>query len=113
MLRLIRWIAGFIIVIGFAAFAALNRQSTVFYFTPLHDPIEWPLFALILAAAGTGFLLGAFTVWLNESKIRQERRAQRKQIKSLEKELEQAETAQKKPVSQPDSALFPAISNRS
>lgn len=113
MVRLIRWIAGFVIVIGFAAFAALNRQTTVFYFTPLHDPIEWPLFALILAAAGAGFLLGAFTVWFNESKTRQERRAQRKQIKVLEKELEHAETAQKKSLSQPDSALFPAISYKS
>lgn len=91
MIAAIRWICGFAIAILFAGFAAMNRQNVTFYITPLHDPREWPLFIVILGFAGLGFMIGALSVWLNDGKLRREKRLQKRQIKTLEAELKKAE----------------------
>jgi uncharacterized integral membrane protein len=92
MLGFARWIIGFFIAILFAGFAAMNRQSVTLHISPVHDPLEWPLFVIILGFAALGFLIGAFTVWLNDGKLRREKRQQKRQIKTLEAELKKAET---------------------
>lgn len=92
MLNFVRWIIGFLIAILFAGFAAMNRQSVTLHISPVHDPLEWPLFIIILGVAALGFVIGAFTVWLNDGKLRREKRHQKRQIKTLEAELKKAET---------------------
>lgn len=113
MMGFVRWIIGFLIAILFAGFAAMNRQSVTLYISPVHDPIEWPLFALILGVAAIGFLIGAATVWLNDGKLRREKRQQKRQIKTLEAELKKAETpAIHIKSGNTDIAALPAISQQ-
>ncbi len=108
MIALFRWITGFAIIIIFSGFAALNRQDVFLYYTPVHDPLTWPLYAIVLSFSAAGFLIGAFTVWLSDGKIRHAKRLQKKQIKTLENELKKTQTgvtAQNKP----ETPLFPAL----
>lgn len=88
MIALMRWIAGFLTIIIFAGFAALNRQDVALYFSPIHDAVQIPLFIIILGFAAAGFLIGSMAVWFNDGKLRREKRLQKKQIKTLESELE-------------------------
>ena len=104
MIALIRWILGFAITLIFVFFAAFNRQETELYFSPIHDPITLPLYAVTLGFAGLAFLLGGLTVWLSDGKIRKDRRSLRKTVKSLERELKITET---RIATEPQNLLFP------
>ena len=104
MLALLRWIIGFIFTVIFVFFAAFNRHNIEIYFSPIHDPIEMPLFAVVLGFAALSFLIGGATVWMNDGKIRRERRGLRKEVKKLEKELNSGENKSSK---QPHNLLFP------
>lgn len=108
MAGLIRWICGFAFIVLFAGFAAMNRQSVDFYFTPLHDPLQWPLYLLVLGFTALGFMLGAITVWLSDFRLRRDKRLQKKQIKTLERELSKAKAAPED-IRKPDDTLFPAL----
>jgi len=104
MLALIRWITGFALTIIFVFFAAFNRQSVDLYFSPVHDPLQMPLFAAVLGFSALAFLVGGAIVWMNDGKIRRERRGLRKEVKKLEKELDAGES---QPSKQPQNILFP------
>ena len=107
-MNLLRWITGFTIALGVAAFAVLNRQEAALYWSPLHPPLELPLYITGLGFLSAGFLIGAFTVWFNSGRIRRQTRLQRKTIRHLEKELEGAN--QNRPVKdEPPADFFPAL----
>lgn len=110
---MIRWILGFAIAILFAGFAAMNRQNVTLYFTPVHDPIEWPLFAIVLGFSALGFLIGAMVVWMNDGKLRREKRLQKRQIKKLKAELDKNDILLPNEAPKPDTALFPALTKQS
>ncbi|MFP4313713.1 MAG: lipopolysaccharide assembly protein LapA domain-containing protein [Alphaproteobacteria bacterium] len=105
MIALIRWVFGFIIALFFVFFAAFNRQIVTLHYSPLNDPLELPLFAIVLGFSALAFMVGAATVWLSDGKIRRERRGLRRHVKSLEKELDRTE---KSPKTQ-DNPLFPSL----
>ena len=107
----IRNIFAAIITIAIIAFVLMNRQITDVTWSPLHDPYQIPLYGVILGSLLTGFLIGAFAVWFNDGKLRRTKREQKRQIKSLQKEVDKAHS---KPVSQtlPDD-FFPALPHKS
>ena len=111
MIAFFRWIAGFIIIVLFAGFAAFNRQDVTLYYSPVHDPLNWPLYVLVLGFAAMGFIIGAMVVWMSDGKLRREKRLQKKQIKTLETELKKTQIimdAKEKP----ETALFPPALTR-
>ena len=73
------------------AFALANREPVFVILSPVHSPVEIPLFLLALSGAVIGFVAGGLMIWLNGSTIRQERRAQKKVLKTLEKKLADTE----------------------
>lgn len=83
----IRWIIGFAFTVVIAAFAVINRQPIDIYFNPLEETqlITLPAYTIMLSALALGFVFGAFIVWLNDGKIRHDRRKAKKEIKVLEK----------------------------
>ena len=106
MIAFFRWIAGFLIITLFAGFAAFNRQEVTLYYSPVHDPLNWPLYALVLGFAAIGFMIGALVVWISDGKIRREKRLQKKQIKKLENELQKTQIVMNAK-EKPETALFP------
>lgn len=72
-------------------FSLANRDTVSVTFSPVHGPIDTPVFLLGLGGLAIGFLIGGIMVWLNGSASRTERRKQRKAIKALEKKLEHAD----------------------
>ena len=107
----IRSLFTFLVLLAIAGFCILNAQSIEVSWSPIHDNITLPLYAIILGATLIGFILGAGTMWMNSGHVRKEKRQQKKQIKTLEKELSRnsANTNAQKPPSD----FFPALPNKS
>lgn len=109
-MALIRSIIGFFLILALSGFAILNRDVTTLAWSPMHDPYELPLYVVILASLAAGFLIGSFTTWAGSAKTRKTKRAQKKQIKALEKELVKAEKTT--PGDTPPSDFFPALTHK-
>ncbi|MCB1720971.1 MAG: LapA family protein [Alphaproteobacteria bacterium] len=105
----IRAIFGFIIAIALVAFAVSNRQNIALNYSPVHDPLEIPLYLLTLLFMALGFIFGALIMWLNTAPTRRRSRQQRKTIKALEKELANAQNKKTSPANVPPSELFPTL----
>lgn len=99
-----------ILIVIIAAFAILNRDIVDVTYSPVHDPYALPLYAVILGALITGFLIGGCAVWINHLGLRRTKRKQNKQIKTLEKELRVS--TQDTPSDIPPSDFFPALPKR-
>ena len=109
-MSLIKNIFGIIFAIALVAFAISNRQDTTLIYSPVHEAMTVPLYFITLIFLGAGFLLGAATVWLNSGHIRKTKRQQKRQIKALEKELENIKTTPKiEKTATPADELFPAL----
>ncbi|MCK5384155.1 MAG: LapA family protein [Alphaproteobacteria bacterium] len=87
MVAFFRTILGLIVTIPIAAFCGLNLQVVDVTYSPFHDPIQLPLYAIGLVFALFGVLFGAFSVWLNNSPLRKELRLFKKRVRTLKKEL--------------------------
>lgn len=88
MVAIIRWIVSLLVAVAAILFAVANREAASVVWSPLHAPVELPLFVWVLGGTLIGFVLGGFMVWLNGAAVRRERRRQRKIIRTLEKELD-------------------------
>lgn len=108
----IRAVIGFSFIIIVCAFAVMNRQDVGVSWSPLHDPYDIPLYAVMLGALASGFIAGAILVWVNGVGVRVERRRQKKKIKTLEKELTTAQAVQKAEATIPHSDFFPSLPDR-
>ena len=78
------------LVVAAVLFALGNRTPALLAFSPFHEPVEVPLYLIGLGMLGLGFILGVFTTWVAMHGLRVEKRRQRKTIKELEKQLDQA-----------------------
>lgn len=105
----LRAIFGFIIAILLIGFAVANRQATTLVYSPVHEPLEIPLYLITLIFMAIGFILGGLAVWINSAPTRKVKRQQRKTIKELEKELETLQTKNDQTPAPPDSEFFPAL----
>jgi uncharacterized integral membrane protein len=92
-MKFFRWIAGSLVALGVILFAVANTQTASVTWSPLHPDIAAPLSLICLSALVLGFVMGGFLVWVNEWPGRRERRRQKKYIRSLETEIEKAESA--------------------
>ncbi len=88
MISFFRWALSVIIMVSVILFTFANRDLVTITYSPIHDPIEVFSFVLALGALALGFVLGGLMVWLNSTKVRIERRQQKKEISRLEKEIE-------------------------
>ena len=95
------------------SFALAHREAVEVVYSPVHDPILLPLYALVLSFAAGGFVLGGVLVWLAGVKTRAEKRAQKKQITRLEKELARLDAHSVKDMRAPVSELLPALGTSS
>ncbi len=110
-MHFIRSLIALILTAIIAIFAVMNREDASVMWSPFHDVIILPLYAVILGSLLSGFLMGGFAVWINDSGLRKTRRQQKKKIKGLEKELTQAQTLQTYDALPSD--FFPALPPKS
>lgn len=106
-MSLIRNILALLLTIVIAGFAIMNRDVVSVMWSPVHAASAVPLYGVILAALAVGFLMGAVATWIGSAGLRRTKRAQKKQIKKLEKELNGAPTLVAN--NNPPAELFPAI----
>jgi len=106
-MALIRSAIALVIALALAGLIALNRSDINLIFSPLHDPISLPLYAVILMALAGGLAIGALLVWFIQGKHRRTMRKQKKQIKSLESQLDSTQNTLA--LHDPASELFPSI----
>lgn len=107
----IKSILAFLLTILIAAFCILNAQTIDIAWSPIHETLTLPLYAIILGALLFGFLIGTATLWINSGSLRKTKRQQKKQIKTLEKELEK--TAAATNTQKPPADFFPALPGKS
>ena len=88
MISFFRWILSVIIMVSVILFTFANREIITVTFSPFHDSVEVFSFVLALGAFALGFTFGGIMVWLNSTKLRIERRKQKKEITRLENEIE-------------------------
>ena len=93
----IRWLIGFCIALAIAMFTATNRAEVTVIWSPFHAPQTYPLFFPLIIFLTIGFILGAFSVWLNSYKTRRARRCLAKRVKALEKRVENPDPPQTLP----------------
>lgn len=74
------------------AFAVANGETVSFTYSPINEPINWPLYALVLSAVTLGFVIGSVMTWAAGHAARAERRALAKQNKELQTELDKMKT---------------------
>lgn len=108
-MSLIRTFFGFVTAAALIYFAVANRQSTELYFSPVHDPLQTPLYLIALLFMLIGFILGGLVVWINGGSLRKIKRQQRKAIKNLEKEVGQLKKQHDPQSATPPSDFFPAL----
>ncbi|HPD82531.1 MAG: LapA family protein [Alphaproteobacteria bacterium] len=89
-MSLLRWIIALPIIVGAVLFAVANPDPVTLTWSPFHKPTELPLYFVVLAFLGAGFLLGAFMAWLGMGKTRAERRRLKRENKQMEKDINEA-----------------------
>ena len=92
MIAFLRWIIGITggIVVLYAI--ALNPQIISLHWNPAADPIDVPLYTIIIGTFLFGYLIGTLYLWISQLPKRlidgKKRKEQNKRIQQLEKDLE-------------------------
>lgn len=84
----LKWMIGLPLVVAAIAFAVANGETVSFTYSPVGEPLNWPLYALVLIALMIGFVIGSLMTWVAGHSVRAERRALSRQIKTLQAELD-------------------------
>lgn len=88
-MKLLRWILGFAITLVIVVFATSNLHNVLLYPSQFNDPISQPLYLIALGFMSAGFVIGSFMVWCSLIGTKKENKALHKNIKELEKQLEE------------------------
>lgn len=88
--RLVRAVLSLIVTVAMVVFAVANRGDVTVIWSPGHDPLVAPLFAVALGFMIAGFIVGAILVWLNNTGRRQNYRRQKREIRRLRHDLDAA-----------------------
>ncbi len=91
MVAILRTILGLIVIAPVAIFCGLNIHPVSVTYSPFHDSIDVPLYAVGLGLAVFGVLFGSFSTWLNAAQMRRERRVLIKRTKFLGRELKRSQ----------------------
>ena len=90
LFTLLAWLITLPFIIGAIAFALYNAESVPITLNPFRLPVSMPVYVPVLGAIAFGFLFGSVMTWAGMSRLRKERRDQKKRIKELEKKLDAA-----------------------
>ena len=86
----IRWIIALPLIVGAVLFALAHPDIVSVTWHPFKPPAELPLYFVALVFLGGGFLLGVIITWIGMGSLRQERRQQKKTIRKMEKNINEA-----------------------
>ena len=92
LFTLLAWLFTLPIIIGAIAFAVYNADAVPIVINPFQDAVQMPVYVPVLTAIAFGFLFGSLMTWAGMGRLRAEKREQAKRIKTLEKELQAANT---------------------
>ena len=91
-MRFLQWLLGGVSVFGLLYLISLNAQTAPLHWQPTGEPLDIPLYMIIIAAFGGGYLIGLFYYWLGHLPrtlaTQKEKRQLEKRIQALETELE-------------------------
>lgn len=87
---LFAWLLTLPFLVGAIVFAIHNRADISIIVNPFHAAVTIPLYVPVLCAIAIGFLFGSVMTWAAMGRLRAQKRAQAKQIKLLEKQLDDA-----------------------
>jgi uncharacterized integral membrane protein len=87
-MQLLKWIFALPLIIGAIFFAVANPDIVTVNFAPFATALNTPLYLICFLFLTGGFLLGTLLTWASGSDVRKERRKQKKEIKKLQKEIE-------------------------
>jgi hypothetical protein len=96
LFTLLAWLLTLPLIVGTVAFALYNQEAVPFVINPFLDAVTLPVYVPVLVAIAFGFVFGAIMTWAAMGRLRSEKRAQAKRIKTLEKQLEDANNNQMK-----------------
>jgi len=86
-MKLIRLVLFLILAIVGISVAISNRQPVDLALEPIPFAISVPLYWIIFASLFAGILIGAFTMWWRDGRVRRRARRAESQARTLEKEL--------------------------
>ncbi|MEM9469639.1 MAG: LapA family protein [Pseudomonadota bacterium] len=95
MATFFKWLFALPFIAGAVAFSITNPEAVSVVWSPMHEKITLPLYAVLLSFMGIGFLLGAIMTWFGMGKLRKERRTLKKENKRLEKDLDKLNQEEK------------------
>lgn len=83
----LKWLFALPFIIAAVSFAIANPDTISLSWSPFHNKLTLPVYALALGFLGLGFFLGSLMTWFGMGKVRSDRRIYKKDVKRLEKEL--------------------------
>ncbi len=86
-MRFVGWIIAVPVALVVIAFAIANRTAVGVHFDPLPYKLDIPLWAAVIGALASGFIMGAFIRWLFDQRWRSEARQTRRHNRALEQEI--------------------------
>jgi uncharacterized integral membrane protein len=87
---LLAWLLTLPFIVAAVGFAVYNPAIVSVTFSPFQSPVDLPVYVPVLSAIGFGFMFGAVMTWAAMGRLRKQRREQAKKIRSLEKQLQGA-----------------------
>ena len=103
----LRTVCGLLTALVLTGFALANSQPASVIYSPVHDPLEVPLYLVAGSCLGGGFVLGGLLVWINNA---HRRRTTRRQRRSLHLPAGAAQARQNPGGHEPHGAeLFPVL----
>ncbi len=88
MRRFITWIVGLPVAVAATVVAVANRQTVGLELWPFPVVVETPVFLVLLLSLATGLVVGFGLAWLSQARWRRQARQSRRQVESLEREVE-------------------------
>jgi uncharacterized integral membrane protein len=87
LFTLLTWLLTLPFIVAAIAFALYNQVAVAVTVNPFKDAMTLPMYVPVLAAVAFGFVFGSVMTWAAMGRLRKERSDQRKKIKTLEKQI--------------------------
>ncbi|MEQ9607385.1 MAG: LapA family protein [Kiloniellaceae bacterium] len=105
-MHFVYWIVTFLFLIVFVTFTAANRHDVAIDFWPFEYHLSLPVALVLLGSLLTGFMVGAFLMWLRVGAARARARRAEQRATILERdvvELRRSAASQRSPGTPPPS----------
>ncbi len=86
-MHFVYWIVTFVFLIVFVTFTAANRQDVAIDFWPFEYQLSLPVALVLLGSLLTGFVAGAFLMWLRAAAARARAHRAEQRAAILEREI--------------------------